>query len=638
MAGRSTIKELIVKIIGDDAGLQQASGRSEAAIKRIGARAAQVGTALATAGIAGVTAFGALVARSIETADNARKTAQAIGTTVETLTGLRHAADLSGVSNEELEKGLAKMARASSDAAAGLSTQKAAFETLGVAVTDSEGKLRPQRELLGDMAERFASMEDGTRKTALAQEIFGRSGTKLIPMLNQGRAGLAAMTDEAARLGLVIDDDTAAAAEQFRDNLTRLKGVFTGAVNLVAQRVLPILLDLSNRFVDASGKTGGFEGAIKAAETGLRGLLSTGAILRGVLTAVGETLGGVAGAISLAIEGRFAAAFQALKQIPTDATATFRRTVSDVEMIWTELGKNVESRAPAIGAQLAAPAVEARTKVKDATAKAAEDVAAFVGKLEEERATTGQGAEAATRYQLAKLGASEATIEHALALQRDIALLKADAEATDELAKQAAAVTAEFATATEKYAGRQAELNTLFEAGAITGETYVRAIVHARGELDKTATAGETFGGAIASAMEQAATSGKLSFSAFANSVIAQLKRILVQALITRAVAFFLPGLGSALKGVTGAVAGRQHGGPVQGGRAYVVGERGPELFVPQASGAIVPNTGGLRLDLASLPPYPRLMDPRELALDSWWRRAFGHLVADGRERGVRFA
>jgi hypothetical protein len=638
VAGRSTIKELIVKIVGDATALVQASGQSEAAIKRIAARAAQVGKALAAAGVAGVGAFGALVARSIETADNARKTAQAIGTTTETLTGLRHAADLSGVSNEELEKGLAKMARASSDAAAGLASQKAAFDSLGVAVTDSEGKLRPQRELLGDMAERFAAMEDGTRKTALAQEVFGRAGTKLIPMLNQGRAGLAAMTDEAARLGLVIDDDTAAAAEQFRDNLTRLKGVFTGAINLVAQRVLPILLDLSNRFVDASGKTGGFQGAIAGAEGVLRGFLSVGAVVKGVLVTLAHELGNVAAVVVLALQGKWRAAFEAVKETGRDFVADVGQVGTDLANVWYSVGKNVESRAPAIGAQLAAPAVEARTKIKDATAKAAEDVAAFVGKLEEERATTGQTAEAVTRYQLAKLGASEATIEHALALQRDIALLKADADATDELAKKAAAITTEFQTATEKYAARQTELNALLEGGKISGETYVRAIVAARGELDKTTTSTETFGAAIASSMEQAATSGKLSFSAFANSVIAQLKRILVQALITRAVAFFLPGLGSIGAAIGGAVSGRQHGGPVQGGRAYLVGERGPELFVPQASGAIVPSGGGLRLDLASLPPYPRVMDPRELALDTWWRQAFGHLVADGRDRGVRFA
>ena len=38
----------------------------------------------------------------------------------------------------------------------------------------------------------------------------------------------------------------------------------------------------------------------------------------------------------------------------------------------------------------------------------------------------------------------------------------------------------------------------------------------------------------------------------------------------------------------------RANGGPVQPGRAYVVGERGPELMVPQVPGTIVPNTGAI--------------------------------------------
>lgn len=47
-------------------------------------------------------------------------------------------------------------------------------------------------------------------------------------------------------------------------------------------------------------------------------------------------------------------------------------------------------------------------------------------------------------------------------------------------------------------------------------------------------------------------------------------------------------GAGSALGSLFGGA--RAGGGPVSGGSAYVVGERGPELFVPGASGAIVPN------------------------------------------------
>ena len=38
---------------------------------------------------------------------------------------------------------------------------------------------------------------------------------------------------------------------------------------------------------------------------------------------------------------------------------------------------------------------------------------------------------------------------------------------------------------------------------------------------------------------------------------------------------------------------GRAMGGPVSSGTSYVVGERGPELFVPNTSGTIIPNGGG---------------------------------------------
>ena len=44
-----------------------------------------------------------------------------------------------------------------------------------------------------------------------------------------------------------------------------------------------------------------------------------------------------------------------------------------------------------------------------------------------------------------------------------------------------------------------------------------------------------------------------------------------------------------------GAFSGRQHGGPVSAGQTYMVGERGPELFVPKMSGTVLPagQTGG---------------------------------------------
>jgi hypothetical protein len=69
-----------------------------------------------------------------------------------------------------------------------------------------------------------------------------------------------------------------------------------------------------------------------------------------------------------------------------------------------------------------------------------------------------------------------------------------------------------------------------------------------------------------------------------------------------RAVANFGGAIGSTISGALGFGGGRAMGGPVSGSTAYVVGERGPELFVPQGSGTIIPNNrmggGGTTINL----------------------------------------
>jgi len=90
-------------------------------------------------------------------------------------------------------------------------------------------------------------------------------------------------------------------------------------------------------------------------------------------------------------------------------------------------------------------------------------------------------------------------------------------------------------------------------------------------------------GAMIAQGFEDAILSGQ-KLGEVVRSLGRDLVRLVFSQLITQPLA---AGIGGAIKGAFGL---RAMGGPVSSGSPYVVGEQGPELFVPHASGTIVPN------------------------------------------------
>jgi len=174
-------------------------------------------------------------------ADAAAKFAKATGVGVETYQALVHAVQLSGGDARDLQKGLMQIGKRARDASLGMKETADAFREIGINVRDGQGDLKRQDILLLEMADRFKAMPDGSRKTALAMEIFGRSGAKLIPMLNAGSKGIRDMMAEARRLGIVMTKEQAAAAENFQDEMLRTKGAIQGVRNIIAAKLLPTL-------------------------------------------------------------------------------------------------------------------------------------------------------------------------------------------------------------------------------------------------------------------------------------------------------------------------------------------------------------------------------------------------------------
>ncbi len=100
---------------------------------------------------------------------------------------------------------------------------------------------------------------------------------------------------------------------------------------------------------------------------------------------------------------------------------------------------------------------------------------------------------------------------------------------------------------------------------------------------DAMSAAFERAGRSIEGALSRAARSGELSFSAMADAIMRDLSRIATERFITGPIDHLVGQLTANLP-LFGA---RAEGGPVQPGGAYLVGERGPELFTPSNAGQI---------------------------------------------------
>ena len=102
----------------------------------------------------------------------------------------------------------------------------------------------------------------------------------------------------------------------------------------------------------------------------------------------------------------------------------------------------------------------------------------------------------------------------------------------------------------------------------------------------------ETFTKGVEDAFVNFAKTGKLSFKDLLDSMVEMLIRSQVQKLMGSLLSSMggAGGTGGGIGGFFKSIFGLAKGGPAQGGRPYIVGEEGPELFVPKSSGTVVPN------------------------------------------------
>lgn len=237
---------LVVELTANVAKFQSDLGRAEQiaqnTARRIDEQFGLVKNALATFGV-GLASFASLDALTskiegvIESAAGLQQLSERTGATVENLSQLSTVARLSNTDTEQLAGGLQKLSRAMLDAQQGGARTSAAFAAVGISTKDLASQ-RPD-EVFMRLAEELAKYQDGAAKTALAQELLGKSGANLLPVMKD----LAEVGDLQVR----VTAEQARMADEYEKSVARLKISTDAMFRTIGMELVPVM----NAFVRA---------------------------------------------------------------------------------------------------------------------------------------------------------------------------------------------------------------------------------------------------------------------------------------------------------------------------------------------------------------------------------------------------
>jgi hypothetical protein len=483
--------------------------------------------------------------------------AQRTGMTTEQIAGLGLMAKQKGLELDNLTKALGIFSRNLVGLGAGGKTAQRVLADLGVGTKDATGKLLPMHDLLLRLADRFASMPAGPQKAAAAMAIFGREGGRLIPFLNEGAAGIKEIEKRAAELGITLDEKGARAAHEFGDQMVILGALVQGVALKIGMAMMPTLLQWTVGLENIS---------LKLKEWKFR------------LEAAFYAVSAIGAAMSLHwkdAKGLWAMAIDA----SNDATAAEIAYEGAVSKSTGELDRRLKT-VQALGDmpdEFGGPEKEKKAKARKS------DLSEYIALLRELRPEL-EGVAAVERHYsevLQRIAQLTGQYDDALLLRL----------AREEKAKGVTAAMLEE----QKKLQESLKAPLSLPADLLTSAQTVQGFIPA---FHGAGFAAKKFGEEMSHALTQMIVFGRGGIDML-KSMVAMLVEAILKAFVFKQIYLSLGGaggvggggIGGFFAGFFGGLAGLQGGGTVSAGTPYLVGEAGPERFVPETAGAIVSNS-----------------------------------------------
>lgn len=190
---------------------------------------------------------------TIKFAADLQHLAEKTGSTAESLSQLAGIAKLSETSTDDFGKGLTKLAKSMVDAQNGGAKTSASFKAIGISTEEIKNKSPADAFKL--IATRMNEYADGAEKTTIAQNLLGKAGANLLPMMND----LATAGD----LQVKVTNEQAAMADEYEKNLVRLKVSTNAVFKTIAMEALPVLDAFTKAMLESQNANDGVRKSVK---------------------------------------------------------------------------------------------------------------------------------------------------------------------------------------------------------------------------------------------------------------------------------------------------------------------------------------------------------------------------------------
>lgn len=364
-----------------DRGMNQAPATAQAAMddvtavtedasNKIKTQALAIGAALAAA--FAIDGIKDKIKEQIDYADGLADIAARTNQTTEALSAMEYALHFSDATLQDYTGGLQKLSENMVSAAQGSKAQAELFDVLGISVRDQNGAMRNAAEVMMDVSDELAKMEQGATQSNVAIDLLGKSaGPALLPALQQGSGAIQDLTDKAAKLNLVVGTETSNAAGDFNDSMDNMGFAVTGFWRVATAQLLPALTSISTNMLKASEDTKSLEGASLALSTAIK-VMYTGFKASVIeLEFLGNAIGKVSAvAVAAATDG-----WAAASKVWNDQSGNIKATaaLNSLGDMWQEAGEKakISGDQQAEAAAKAAHTLAIEKARRDAAAKEA---------------------------------------------------------------------------------------------------------------------------------------------------------------------------------------------------------------------------------------------------------------------------